>query len=74
MQFVGKFQQDPVNDANSAFIFLANLLISQGFQAGGAGMTFGSSGTGMVKSIPEVQEWEGNGKKTHSLNSGTGRE
>ena len=25
-------------------------------------MTFGSSGTGMVKSIPEVQEWEGNGK------------
>ena len=37
-------------------------------------MQFGSAGTGtgMDNYIPEVQEQEGN-RKTHSLNSGTGR-
>ena len=50
-------------------------------------MIFGSSGTGMDNSIPEVREQEENGKnpfpkfgnekgmkKRHSQNSGTGRE
>ena len=36
-------------------------------------MTFGSSGTGMDNSIPEVREQEGNEKK-HSQNLGTGRQ
>ena len=54
---------------------------------GRAGMTFGHSGTGMVNSIPQIREREGNGKNTfpkfgngkgvrnsHSHNSGMGRE
>ena len=46
MPFVGKFQQDQVNDANSAFIFLANLLISQGCQAGVSGNDIWEFGNG----------------------------
>ena len=60
---------------------------SRGFIQGWAGMTFGTSGTGMDNSIPKVREREGNWKnpfpqfrngkgmkKNHSQNSGMGRE